>query len=40
MGWASTDGPPRMPVTGPESGCDKGGIRALGFCIVWVGFGA
>ena len=40
MGRASTDGLPRMPVTGPGLGRDKGGIRALGFRIVWVDFGA
>ena len=40
MGWASTDGPPRTPVTGPGSGRDKSGIRELGFRIVWAGFGA
>ena len=40
MGRASTDGLPCTPVTSPESGRDKGGIRALGFRIVWVGFGA
>ena len=40
MGWASIDGPPHTSVTGPGSGRDKGGIRALGFRIVWAGFGA
>ena len=40
MGWASIDGPFRTPVKGPGSGHDKGGIRELGFRIVWAGFGA
>ena len=40
MGRAPTDRLPRTPVTGPGTGRDKGGIRALGFRIVWAGFGA
>ena len=40
MNRAPIDGSSRTPVTGPGSGRDKGGIRALGFRIVWAGFGA
>ena len=38
MGWASIDGSPRTPITVPETGRDKGGVRALGFVsvgLVW-----
>ena len=33
MGWASTDGPPRTPVTGPGSGRDRFTSLIRGFDI-------